>query len=105
MARGRFRVVPCGMAGVLAVEAESAHAFPRHSHEQFGVGLIVRGAQRSLSGRGVVEAGAGDLITVNPSEVHDGASLGGRGRAWRMLCLDPSLVADFAGGSGHQGAR
>lgn len=86
----------CEMAGVLAVEAETAHAFPRHSHEQFGFGLIERGSQRSLSGRGVVEAGAGDLITVNPGEVHDGAPLGAAGRAWRMLYLDPALIAEAA---------
>lgn len=91
-------VMPCGVAGVLAVEAESAHAFPRHSHEQFGVGLIERGAQRSLSGRGVMEAGPGDLITVNPGEVHDGAPLNDAGRAWRMLYLDPVLVAEAASG-------
>lgn len=103
MTRGRFRVVPCGVAGVLAVEAETAHAFPRHSHDQFGVGLIERGAQRSLSGRGVVEAGAGDLITVNPGEVHDGVPLGGEGRAWRMLYLAPSLVAGVAGDTDEGG--
>lgn len=94
MTRGRFQVVSCAMAGVLAVEAETAHAFPRHSHEQFGFGLIERGAQRSLSGRGVVEAGAGDLITVNPGEVHDGAPIGAAGRAWRMLYLDPAVVIE-----------
>lgn len=94
MARGQFQVVFCGMAGVLAVEAETAHAFPRHFHEQFGVGLIEQGAQRSLSGRGVVEAGAGDLITVNPGEVHDGAPIGDAGRAWRMLYLDPALITE-----------
>jgi AraC-like DNA-binding protein len=96
MTRGRFQVVSCEMAGVLAVEAETAHAFPRHSHEQFGFGLIERGAQRSLSGRGVVEAEAGDLITVNPGEVHDGAPLGRAGRAWRMLYLEPAFIAEAA---------
>ena len=96
MARGRFQVVACEIAGVLAVEAETAHAFPRHSHEQFGFGLIERGAQRSMSGRGVVEAQTGDIITVNPGEVHDGAPLVDTGRAWRMLYLDPDLIAETA---------
>jgi AraC-like DNA-binding protein len=94
MTQGRFQIVSCRMAGVLAVEAETAHTFPRHSHEQFGFGLIERGAQRSLSGRGVVEAGVGDLITVNPGEVHDGAPIGAAGRAWRMLYLDSALIAE-----------
>lgn len=82
------------MKGVEAVWADTGHAFGRHTHDQFGIGVILRGAQRSLSGRGVVEAQAGDVITVNPGEVHDGAPLGESGRAWRMLYFDPAVLAD-----------
>lgn len=85
------------MPGVVAVEATSRHAFPKHWHDQFGVGVILAGAQRSLSGRGTVEAGAGDLITVNPGEVHDGEPIGEAGRAWRMLYFDPPVIAAAAG--------
>ncbi len=67
------------------------HAFPRHSHDGFGIGVMTAGAQRSWSGIGAVEAAAGDVITVNPGEMHDGAPLGGP-RGWRMLYLDPALV-------------
>jgi AraC-like DNA-binding protein len=84
------------MTGVEAVTADSAHTFPRHTHEQFGIGIVDRGAQKSFSGRGMVEAGAGDVITVNPAEVHDGTPIGDAGRAWRMLYLDPGVVADLA---------
>ena len=84
----------CGITGVQAVEAETRHAFSRHTHEQFGIGVIYRGAHRSLSGRGIVEVGAGDAITVNPGEVHDGAPIGDAGRSWRMLYFDPPLIAD-----------
>ena len=51
----------------------SNHHFPRHSHDQFGVGVITFGAPRSWSGVGHVEASAGDVIMVNPGEMHDGA--------------------------------
>ncbi|MBN6208720.1 AraC family transcriptional regulator [Ralstonia flatus] len=84
------------MRGVEAVAADSGHAFPRHTHGQFGIGIVDRGAQKSFSGRGTVEAGAGDVITVNPFEVHDGTPIGDGGRAWRMLYLDPGVVADMA---------
>ncbi|MBL0402699.1 AraC family transcriptional regulator [Microvirga aerilata] len=94
MAAGQFRMLRCGMAGVEAVTAESRHAFPRHIHDRFGIGVIKRGAQKSLSGRGVVEAGPGNTITVNPGEVHDGTPLDDAGRMWRMLYLDPRLVAE-----------
>ncbi|MCZ0735499.1 AraC family transcriptional regulator [Phreatobacter sp. AB_2022a] len=93
MARGEFRIRRCVVPGVMAVEATSRHAFPKHWHDQFGVGVILAGAQRSLSGRGTVEAGAGDLITVNPGEVHDGEPLGEAGRTWRMLYFDPPVIA------------
>ncbi len=87
-------MLKCGVAGVEAVMAQSRHAFPRHTHDQFGIGVIERGAQKSLSGRGMVEAGPGDTITVNPGEVHDGIPVGDAGRMWRMLYFDPWRVAD-----------
>lgn len=39
-----------------------------------------------------MEAQAGDVITVNPGEVHDGAPIDDNGRAWSMLYFDPSLL-------------
>jgi AraC-like DNA-binding protein len=91
-----FRVLPSSLPGTVAVEAQTNHVFARHMHEQFGVGVIVAGAQKSLSGRGMVEAEAGDIITVNPGEVHDGAPVGDDGRAWRMLYFDSHLVLGLA---------
>ena len=88
---------PSGMAGIDAVMAQSSHSFPRHMHDQYGIGLIDRGSQKSASGRGPVEATAGDVITVNPGEVHDGSPIGDHGRAWRMLYFDPALVAEAIG--------
>ena len=80
------------LPGVEAMTLLTDHAFPRHSHDGFGVGVMAAGAQRSWSGIGWVEAEAGDVITVNPGEMHDGAPIGGA-RGWRMLYLDPALVA------------
>lgn len=90
--RHGFHLLRGGMAGVDLVVADSARAFGRHVHEQFGIGLIERGAQTSASGRGTVEAGPGDLITVNPGEVHDGRPHDASGRRWRMVYVDPSLL-------------
>lgn len=81
------------MPGVEAVEAVSGHRFARHTHAHFGIGVIHGGAQKSASGRGMVEAWAGDVLTVNPGEVHDGSPIGDQGRAWRMLYFDPAIVA------------
>ncbi|HEY4296384.1 MAG TPA: AraC family transcriptional regulator [Paraburkholderia sp.] len=96
MARGRIYMPRCAIAGVEATVAETAHAFPRHSHDRFGVGVIVSGGHRSASGRGLVEARANDAIMVNPGEVHDGNPLDERGRAWRMLYFEPSMLTRVA---------
>jgi len=78
--------------GVEAMTLLTDHAFPRHSHDGFGIGIMTAGAQRSWSGIGPVESTAGDVITVNPGEMHDGTPISGA-RRWRMLYLDPALVA------------
>lgn len=91
--------------GVEALSLCTDHHFPRHAHDGYGIGLIARGAQRSWSGIGAVEAGAGDVITCNPGEMHDGAPIGAAPRAWRMLYLDPGLVArEAADALGTDGA-
>ncbi|WP_237479917.1 AraC family transcriptional regulator [Lichenibacterium dinghuense] len=84
------------LPGVEAVSLLSDRSFPRHAHDDFGFGLIDRGAHRSWSGRGPVEAAAGDVITVNPGEMHDGRPIGGA-RGWRMVYLAPATVADWLG--------
>ncbi|OQP84077.1 hypothetical protein BTR14_20725 [Rhizobium rhizosphaerae] len=93
MKHQEFRRHSLCLGGMEAVEARSPHVFGRHMHDQYGIGLILSGAQRSASGRGPVEAGAGDLITVNPGEVHDGAPIGG-GRHWCMLYFDPAMLIE-----------
>src|SRR3546814_13985586 len=40
------------------------------------------------------EAACGQLITVNPGEVHDGKPVG-PARSWSMLYLSPRLVGDI----------
>ncbi|WP_421399010.1 AraC family transcriptional regulator [Agrobacterium fabrum] len=92
MGQAQFLMPKTVLPGVAAVVADSDRSFPRHMHDQFGIGLMERGAQKSLSGRGMVEAGPGHVITVNPGEVHDGIPLGESGRAWRMLYLDSDIV-------------
>ncbi|MBX4145514.1 AraC family ligand binding domain-containing protein, partial [Ralstonia pickettii] len=90
--------------GIEAISLDSDRAFPRHAHDEFGVGVIVSGAQRSWSGRGQVDALAGDAIMVNPGEMHDGSPIeAGTGRRWRMLYLAPALVAGVAAEEGLGG--
>ncbi|MBD9374104.1 AraC family transcriptional regulator [Rhizobium sp. ARZ01] len=93
MGNNRFRMLKSRLRGMEVVLADSAHSFSRHTHDRFGIGVIDRGAQNSLSGRGIVEATAGDVITVNRGEVHDGTPFDAKGRAWRMLYIDCATIS------------
>lgn len=78
--------------GIEAMTLVSDQHFPRHSHDQFGIGVIDAGAHRSWSAVGTVTASAGDVIMVNPGEIHDGVPVSGQARRWRMTYLDPKLL-------------
>jgi len=89
----RFHSSP--LAGIDAMAAATTRTFPRHTHDQYGMGVIDAGGHASASDRGQVVAAPGSLIFVNPGEVHDGRPIGGRARSWRMLYLDPTLLEEL----------
>jgi AraC-like DNA-binding protein len=95
-ARGTVRMQRAVIGGIEATVADTAQSFARHSHDRFGLGVVLRGGQRSASGCGPVEARAGDAITVNPGEVHDGSPLDARGRHWQMLYFEPAHLHGVA---------
>jgi AraC-like DNA-binding protein len=85
------------MAGVDAIALVSNRTFPRHCHDQFGFGVMLTGGHRSWSGMGMVEATPGDVICVNPGEVHDGTSMGDDVRGWLMLYVDARVLDEHIG--------
>jgi AraC-like DNA-binding protein len=93
----RSLVLPTPWQGVFGTHIDSGLHYGRHAHGTYGFGLLEQGAQQSASGRGVVEACAGDLITTNPGEVHDGRPLGGPSRRWRMVYLEADAMASITG--------
>ena len=93
----RSQVFGTPWEGVHGTAIESARHYGRHWHSTYGLGLLEQGAQRSASGRGNVDAYAGDLIATNPGEVHDGQPLGGPSRRWRMVYFDAGVMAAMNG--------
>ena len=82
-------------AGVHGTRIHSARHYGRHWHDTLGIGWIEHGAQQSASGRGPVEAQAGDLVSSNPGEVHDGRPIGGGARRWQMLYFEPDAAVGW----------
>lgn len=88
----RFRALP--IHSIEAMHATSQRSFPRHAHDQYGIGMVDAGKHASWSDRGQVEAGPRSFISVNPSEMHDGQAAG-ECRSWRMLYFSPHSMADM----------
>lgn len=82
--------------GLYTTCIESNRHYGKHSHATYGFGILESGGQSSLSGQGSVDAYAGDIITVNPGEVHDGRPIGGTTRRWRMVYAQPAVMVQWA---------
>jgi AraC-like DNA-binding protein len=77
--------------GIETMCATTDRSFPRHTHDQYGLGIMEIGGHRSCTGRRVVTASPGSLIFVNPGEVHDGHSIDRAVRSWRMIYFGPAV--------------
>jgi AraC-like DNA-binding protein len=97
------QVIATPIAGVHITSSRSGRSFVRHWHGTYSFGLMDHGAQTSASGRGTVQACAGQVMTSNPGEVHDGRPFGGASRSWRMVHVEPSaLLSAVAGEAGER---
>ncbi|NGN69593.1 AraC family transcriptional regulator [Streptomyces sp. A7024] len=71
-------------------------AFDRHSHEQLSVGVIEQGAEGLHMAGGQVVIPAGQLVIINPGQVHTGFAADGSGWRYRMFYFDADLVDELA---------
>lgn len=82
--------------GVARVEARLLDfAYPLHSHDHVVIGLVRGGALSSRYGQPRYTVSAGQVLTVNPGQVHDGRSAGARGRRTSMLEIDVAAYRDL----------
>lgn len=72
------------------------HAFARHAHEGFAIGVIERGAEM-FSYRGAIHrAPAGSIVLINPGEPHTGQAAASDGWSYSMLYPESSLLRAVA---------
>jgi AraC-like DNA-binding protein len=84
---------PRGPSGVELLEAAfDRHVFDRHMHDTYAIGVTDRGVQRFLCRRETHDSLPGNVIAINPGEVHDGRSGASGGYAYRMFYVS---VASF----------
>jgi AraC-like DNA-binding protein len=73
------------------------HTFAPHTHEEFAIGVIERGAERFAYRHATHVAPAGTIVVINPGEVHTGEAALTDGWSYRMLYPAASLLGDAAG--------
>jgi AraC-like DNA-binding protein len=68
----------------------ASHVFSRHTHDEYSIAVIERGAPK-VTCRGAAHlATPGSFLLINPDEPHEGRSAGGR--AYRMMYIEPSAL-------------
>jgi AraC-like DNA-binding protein len=91
----RFRPGP--MEGVTLMNAHfQEHAFERHSHETYSIGLTHAGVQTFNCGGTFHASLPGDLILFNPDQAHDGKRGAPEGFGYSILYVPETVVADCA---------
>lgn len=68
------------------------HAFARHIHTGFAIGVIEQGAEKFYYQGAEHVAPAGHVVVINPGEVHTGQAAGKNGWTYRMLYPEITLV-------------
>ncbi|MBA3869414.1 MAG: AraC family transcriptional regulator [Anaerolineae bacterium] len=72
------------------------HAFGRHTHEGFAIGVIERGAETFYYRGAIHVAPAGSVVVVSPDELHTGQSATDYGWSYRMVYPAADLLARIA---------
>lgn len=73
------------LEGANTISISSDRSFPRHTHEEFAFGYMSSRGHETWSCQGLVEAHKGDVVTVNPGELHDGLGRKDEPRTWHMI--------------------
>ncbi|MCW5650709.1 MAG: AraC family transcriptional regulator [Ramlibacter sp.] len=87
------RFQPGPLAGMTLMHAHfTEHAFERHSHETYSVGVTVSGVQTFHCGGSLHASLRGDVILFNPDEAHDGQRGSQDGFGYAMLYVSRDLL-------------
>lgn len=81
--------------GIERIEAAiSRYSYEPHRHDTYAIGVTLEGVQTFLY-RGARRASLpGQCLILHPDEIHDGAAGDESGLRYRMLYLDPAILAD-----------
>jgi AraC-like DNA-binding protein len=77
--------------GFFKASFTAAHVFSRHTHDEYAIGVVERGAP-TFTCRGAARlAPTGSFMLINPDEPHEGRSA--NDRSYRMMYVDPNALS------------
>jgi len=77
--------------GFFKASFTAAHVFSRHTHDEYAIAVVERGAP-AFTCRGAARlAPPGSFLLINPDEPHEGRSA--NDRSYRMMYIDPNRLS------------
>ena len=81
------------------------HVFPRHCHETFVIEVVEQGIDKFYCGGKLYRAEAGQIVIIQPGEIHTGESEGEQPLVYRSFYPDGELIDDLADALGLDTAK
>lgn len=89
--------------GVTLMQASfTDHAFERHSHDRFAIGMTTAGVQRFRCKGAQYDSQVGDLVLFNPDEDHDGSAGTADGFRYAIWYVPDAFVASCIAPEGER---
>lgn len=88
------RVDDGGFALDLLTASYRRHAFTRHAHATFAIGVVVAGEEQFRYRGELHRAGVGSLAILEPDEPHDGRAAAEGGWSYRVLYPSEAMLLD-----------
>lgn len=99
--RAEFRAPTGGRAGVELYRAHIVrHAFEPHTHDAYGFGVIETGVERFRYKGSDLLAPPDSIVLMHPDVLHTGRAETAGGWRYRMVYIEPTVLADIAGEAG-----
>ncbi|MEN8155276.1 MAG: AraC family transcriptional regulator [Acidobacteriota bacterium] len=88
------------LSGLRGLELHKAtyktHSFTPHFHEEYAIGIFLKGSQEKYYRRSTHIIHEGQICVVNPGEVHCASPADQNGWTYRMLYINSSLLRDMS---------
>ncbi|MFC6880269.1 MULTISPECIES: AraC family transcriptional regulator [Actinomadura] len=95
-----------GLRGMQLMRAHfTRHAFARHGHETYALGVVQDGVEEIGFRDGIERVGAGGVVLIEPEVVHTGRAVAGDGWRYRVLYPSVELMTELGGGRGTPSFR